>query len=128
MSDIITAIESASEADLDEIDDRIGELESQLATMKAAKRIIETRLGVAKAPRRAASSNGAGNATKPKVRELVFDLIEAEGPGTKEQITQRLKAKGHKVTLQGVNLAVAKCDWFEIDTATGRVVIARAVG
>lgn len=123
-SALLKALADCGEKDLEEIDGRIGDLESELASLKAARKVVEARLGMA--PKRggkrpAGSSAESGSSGKrPPLRNLIHDLIAKEGPGTIDTIAAKLRAQGHQVTPHGVALSVKKCDWFEEDKSSGR--------
>ena len=124
-SALLKALADCGEKDLEEIDGRIGQIEAELGSLKAARKVVEARLGIA--PKRGGKRPaGSGSATgkKKQVRELVYDLIHSEGPGTIDAIVAKLRAQGHDVNQQGITLSIRKSDWFEEDKSTGRIRIA----
>lgn len=128
MSAFLEAFEAASKDDLADIEDQIADGEARLDSLRTAAKVLRAKLGIERPKVTRQTGTRAPRGAKPKTRELIYDLISTEGPGTVEQIATKLMAQGHDVNEHGVRLTVGKCDWFEKEMGTGRVLIATTSG
>ena len=127
---ILEALAEASADDLAEIEAEIVKLEAKLASLKAAKSLVDVavngprmKVKQVRAPRTPSamvSGTTRSDADPATVASQVYDLIDSEGPLPIAVIAARL----HK-TPQGVALAATKSGWFA-RTAEGELAIAKA--
>lgn len=115
MSNVIDAIRNATADDLAEIDQRISDLTGELESLKAARKIIDTRIN-GKTER--TSGEKPARISSEDLAQKVFDCVTTNGPGTPRAIALKLG-----VTPIAVGKAAAKSGWFEKDEH-GRLLVA----
>lgn len=120
MSDLLSALESVTLADLDRIKQEIESLERHILALRSMARVVETRLNGA-VPRRAATKRdppGSESRAQPSnVAEEVFDLISREGSLPLEVLSKKLGR-----SRQALGVAITRSGWFQ-RTSDGDIAI-----
>jgi hypothetical protein len=136
-NDLLTLIDTAAQADLDELDAEIKAVESRLDGLKTVRTIIARRLGVTPPP---APRGGAARKAKEVARAVRAQDDGEPAPAAakpaaagalKELILAEIALNGHKTVGELVKIlgkpypsvyaAANESDWFEKDAGGGKV-------
>lgn len=112
---LLAVLAEAGEEDLAQVNERIGQIEKELAGLKEARKLLECRLHGK--PARSPKDPGEGDGSS--LAERIYEVLATVGKATPKQIAAQLHAAP-----QGVGRAL-RCDWFKrLDS--GEWTIARA--
>lgn len=107
MSELLEALNKASQTDLDEIDKRLKELDDERAGLQAARRLLAAKLGGA--VKRAASATGKkGREGMTTKATKIYDLISREGSLPIDVIASRLQ-----LPPKSIERTVTLSDWLK---------------
>jgi len=97
---ILEALDNTSEKDLEAISSRIDELESELATLKEARKLVHLKVHGEKLTTKAALGTTKQKKADPQKehdRGLIHDLLSEEGSMPVPAISERLGIDGRRV-------------------------------